>query len=256
METPNFYAIIPSEVRYSDLKPNAKLLYWEITALTNKEWFCWASNEYFAKLYWVNISTISRWISQLNERWFIRVSFVNQDLSKRKIFIWEMKTVKTKTAKAFDEKDKSLWQKEHKAYDKKSKHNNTKIILQDNNNISNDILLQKDLSFWKNLEEIIKKEFDENFIKEVYKKYSLSKENFIEECSSFLYYWKEKNTWWTKERWQKEKTFDPKLRFITRMRNSKKWSEKKIVFINQEDEERKKKIEELDRRKKELFNSF
>ena len=31
-ETPNYYAIIPANVRYADLKPNAKLLYGEITA--------------------------------------------------------------------------------------------------------------------------------------------------------------------------------------------------------------------------------
>ena len=50
-ETPNYYAIIPSNVRYSDLKPNAKLLYGEITALSNKHGFCFASNKYFANLY-------------------------------------------------------------------------------------------------------------------------------------------------------------------------------------------------------------
>ena len=35
-EKPRYYAIIPANVRYSDLKPNAKLLYGEITALSNK----------------------------------------------------------------------------------------------------------------------------------------------------------------------------------------------------------------------------
>ena len=49
---PNYYAIIPSEVRYdSKLKANEKLLFAEITSLTNKKGYCYASNEYFASLY-------------------------------------------------------------------------------------------------------------------------------------------------------------------------------------------------------------
>ena len=78
-EKPNYYAIIPANVRYSDLKPNAKLLYGEITALSNKHGFCFASNNYFANLYNVNKNTISSWISDLKNKGFIVVT-IERDL--------------------------------------------------------------------------------------------------------------------------------------------------------------------------------
>ena len=78
-EKPSYYAIIPANVRYSDLKPNAKLLYGEITALSNKHGFCFASNNYFAELYNVNKNTISSWISELNKKGFITVK-IERDL--------------------------------------------------------------------------------------------------------------------------------------------------------------------------------
>lgn len=72
MEKPNYYAVIPAEVRYNkNLTPNAKLLYAEITALSKKENRCWASNKYFSSLYEVSTVTISRWISSLVKHGFI-----------------------------------------------------------------------------------------------------------------------------------------------------------------------------------------
>src|SRR5210317_871738 len=71
---PNYYAIIPAEVRYNNkLTANAKLLFGEITALTNKTGVCWATNKYFAELYSVDKKTISRWIHQLQEEGYLDI---------------------------------------------------------------------------------------------------------------------------------------------------------------------------------------
>lgn len=70
---PNFYAVIPANVRYADITPNAKLLYGEITALCSKEGFCWAGNPYFAELYKVNRSSIKRWMSELEQIGVIKI---------------------------------------------------------------------------------------------------------------------------------------------------------------------------------------
>ncbi|PJI09512.1 MULTISPECIES: helix-turn-helix domain-containing protein [Clostridium] len=62
----SYYAIIPANIRYDRrITPNAKLLYGEITALTNEKGYCWASNAYFAELYNVSKTSISKWIKQL-----------------------------------------------------------------------------------------------------------------------------------------------------------------------------------------------
>jgi len=74
MDKPSYYAIIPANVRYNnEIKPNAKLLYGEITCLSNNEGFCWAMNQYFAELYEVDKKTISRWIGQLKKFGYIDV---------------------------------------------------------------------------------------------------------------------------------------------------------------------------------------
>ena len=82
-EKPNYYSIIPADVRYdTELKPNEKLLYGEITSLMNKEGYCYASNKYFADLYNVSVQSISYWISNLIDKGYLQSEIVYKENSK------------------------------------------------------------------------------------------------------------------------------------------------------------------------------
>lgn len=79
----SYYAIIPANVRYDkNIRPNAKLLYGEITALCNEKGFCWANNQYFAELYEVSKTSISLWIKELVDNDYISTELIYKEGSK------------------------------------------------------------------------------------------------------------------------------------------------------------------------------
>ena len=83
-EQPSYYAILTADVRYSKLlKPNEKLLFAEITALTNMNGQCFATNKYFAGLYDVSVETVSRWVSHLEKLGFIKRTIKYKEGSKQ-----------------------------------------------------------------------------------------------------------------------------------------------------------------------------
>lgn len=87
-EGQSYYAVIPADVRYDkDLRPNAKLLYAELTSLSNKHGYCWATNEYFAELFGLTAATVSRLISQLSAKGYIRCEMASTASgSERRIY--------------------------------------------------------------------------------------------------------------------------------------------------------------------------
>src|SRR5210317_100922 len=150
---PNYYAIIPAEVRYNEkLSPNAKLLYGEITALSNKKGVCWAKNKYFADLYNVSEVSVSKWVSQLIDQALIRTQ-TNHD-GKREIYLIGVK-----------EKFKGVQRKVKGGVKEKFKPNNN--IHNNNNNTSNNSATFKKVSefsdFYINAYEHILNLFPEEF---------------------------------------------------------------------------------------------
>lgn len=74
INNPSFFAVLPADVRYdAELTPLEKILYAEISALTNERGYCWAGNQYFANLYARHEKSISRSINKLAEKGYIYI---------------------------------------------------------------------------------------------------------------------------------------------------------------------------------------
>jgi len=140
-EKPSFYAILPAYVRYEKrLKPAERLLFAEISALTNKLGYCTASNGYFAELYETKKETVSRWISHLSELGFVKLEMVyeGKQIKGRKIWIDEkvmtpidekvMTPIDAKVMTPIDEKVMTpIDEKVMTPIDEKVKGNNTRL---------------------------------------------------------------------------------------------------------------------------------
>lgn len=88
-EQPSYYSIITANVRYDNrLTDSEKLLFAEITSLSNKYGYCTASNGYFAKLYDVVKETISRRISKLAKFGYLHIEIIREgnEIKQRKMY--------------------------------------------------------------------------------------------------------------------------------------------------------------------------
>lgn len=90
--SPNYYAILPASVRYnSDLTYLERVLYAEISALSNVKGYCYASNGYFATNFKNSERTISRSINRLKSLGLISIQTeINSGREIRKIFLCEL----------------------------------------------------------------------------------------------------------------------------------------------------------------------
>lgn len=88
-QNPNYYSILTANVRYdNELTDSEKILFSEITALADRSGYCWASNKYFSELFDVTKKTISRRITNLVKRNYLKRELVegeNGRIEKRKL---------------------------------------------------------------------------------------------------------------------------------------------------------------------------
>lgn len=88
MKQPNFYSIMPAHIRYSNvLSDFEKILFSEIVALSNALGYCYASNNYFAKVYNKSTRTISQGINNLAKYEYIKIYIEQEKGNKRRLYV-------------------------------------------------------------------------------------------------------------------------------------------------------------------------
>ena len=133
-ERPSYYAIIPAIIRYDNrLSSTEKLLYGEITALSNKLGYCVATNRYFAELYNLTEATISVSISKLATCGYIDV--VIEQNYKRKIYLLDARVLENSNG-VYQENLMGVLDKPNRGVLEKSKDNNININTISNNKIN------------------------------------------------------------------------------------------------------------------------
>ena len=140
MERPGYYGILPANIRYDkNLKPMEKIMYSELTALSNKNGYCNATNSYFAELYEVSKNTVSLWIGDLEKAGYIKTKLIyepgTKNIKERRIYITNPIT---KNDDTYHEKEVDPITKNDDTpitknrEDNNTSINNTRIILKEN----------------------------------------------------------------------------------------------------------------------------
>lgn len=95
---PGYTALLPPRVRYDQEIPGtAKLLYAEVTAMTDVTGFCWATNGYLGRLIGVSKDRAARLVGLLEERGFLQVEVIRNEANtviERRIFVTDLGLMK------------------------------------------------------------------------------------------------------------------------------------------------------------------
>ena len=185
---PSYYAIIPADVRYSEINPSAKLLYGEITALCNQKGYCWATNSYFSNLYGVTKNTISTWVSELKKNNFVTVEVIRND--KKQVIQRKIGIIENRDTPIIE------------ILKGNSKENNTK-----KDTINTDILEFRLMKFGSEVSDI-----------------SAEIQMDISEANKFIDYWTEPNKSGTRMRFEMQTTWDTNRRLLRWQKNNLGWT--------------------------------
>ena len=208
-EKPNYFAVIPANVRYDTrLRANEKLLYGEITALTYKTGECWASNTYFSKLYETTPQAISRWILNLKKYGYVDIDYTykGKEIEKRIIRV-------STYIDRYQQKVEGGINKCLGGYQQKVEENNTSI----NNTSINNTYKQDFEELWKlypnkkGKTDAYKKyvrAIKDGVTNEIIKDGIIRYKNFVETEHIKQKYIKHGSSWFNQECWKDDYTID------------------------------------------------
>lgn len=251
---PNYFAVIPATILFDkELSPIEKLLFAHISVLSEKDWYCFASNSYLWEQIRRSSSHVSKILSKIQKKWYISIF---QDDTKRLIYI-EIGVVKN---------DKGGCQKWQGGVVKNDKHNIEDLIyknyyLSKNENLEKnenftytdiqtfDELLQS-INFWKLSTEFFYKVWN----KKAFEDFAL---NFWEYCQMK---WKKLNAKnaetafrrFLKPTWEKE---EDRLQMIADFEQKKQKTALARIAENEKNEKEMKQ-KQADERQKVLKNQF
>ena len=128
---PSFYGILPASVRYDKtLKPMARVLFADITALSNAKGYCNATNKTLGDWHEVSFTTVSRWISNLKKSGHIRIVEIKEgrNVVERKIYpVASIDPIDKKINTLLTKRSIPYCQKDQYPIDENAKENNTSI---------------------------------------------------------------------------------------------------------------------------------
>ena len=217
-EKPNYYAILPAQIRYDKNISNfAKILYSELTALSNKEGYCWASNKYFSDLYGVTTKTVSNTINGLKDKGYIviQMQYEGKQIIRRIISIYVNTPMEEKVKDTREEKVKG-------GIEEKVKDNTTSV-----NTTSKNIYVRNNEEFeefWKGIKaRKINKEKCKNYYRKITD--SITCQELIDKYNYLISNTKDLHFVVHPERWLRDKRWDDEV-----------LTEDKHVYISQPEE--------------------
>lgn len=136
---PSYFTILTAEVRYSEaISDFEKILFSEIVLLTKAKGFCFASNNYFAKVFNKDKTQISKYIANLKKAGFIDIEMIYKENTQE--VVGRVIRIKLPSLNDSQDVENSENNDDVKAYSEELettpivKNDNTPIVKNDNQN--------------------------------------------------------------------------------------------------------------------------